>query len=190
VIPVVLAGTALIAVAYVLHYFYQYLEQRRPLPDLTAVEEQRRQLDGQRLAALLVRVNNGADDADARRELDAWLNGAAGKRIDLTPEVNLGLGQYLIVQRDPPLWDAGLRRLRLGPEVPLRKAAEADLDAAAGDVQAKLRSADQWWNLSRDAARRERSRYRERAVHWYKQALPELAGEDRTRAEERIQRIG
>jgi serine/threonine protein kinase len=190
VIPVVLAGTALIAVAYVLHYFYQYLEQRRPLPDLTAVEEQRRQQQGQKLAAWLVRVNNGGDDAEARRELDAWLSGSAGKRIDLPPEVNMGLGQYLIVQRDPPLWDAGLRRLRLGPEVPLRKAAEADLDAAAGDVQAKLRSADQWWNLSRDAARRERSRYRERAVHWYKQALPELAGEDRTRAEERVQRIG
>ncbi|HTK78360.1 MAG TPA: hypothetical protein VL371_24075, partial [Gemmataceae bacterium] len=65
-----------------------------------------------------------------------------------------------------------------------------DLDAAAGDVQAKLRSADQWWYLSRDAAKRERSRYRERAAHWYKQALPDLSGEDRTRAEERIQRIG
>jgi hypothetical protein len=74
--------------------------------------------------------------------------------------------------------------------VPLRKAAEADLDATAGDAQAKLRSGDQWWTLSRDAARRERSRYRERALHWYKQALPELRGEERTRAEERIQRTG
>jgi hypothetical protein len=80
--------------------------------------------------------------------------------------------------------------LRLGPDVPLRKAAAADLDAAAGDALAKLRSGDQWWNLSRDAARRERLRYRERAAHWYKQALPELSGEDRMRAEERIQRTG
>lgn len=189
-IPVVAAGSALIAVAYVLHYFYQYLENRRPLPDLTAVEEQRQQLQSQKLAGWLAQVSNGSDDPDARRDLEAWLSGPAGKRTDLPPELNLGLGQYLIVQRDPPLWDAGLRRLRLGPDVPLRKAAVADLDAAAGDALAKVRSGDQWWNLSRDAARRERLRYRERAAHWYKQALPELSGEDRMRAEERIQRTG
>src|SRR5439155_3618249 len=147
-IPVVAAGTALITVAYVLNYFYQYLEQRRPLPDLTAIEEQRRQLQGQKLAGWLARVNNGVEDADARRELDAWVVGPAGRRTDLPPEVTLGTGQYLIVHRDPPLWDAGLRRLRLGSQGPLREAAEEDLNAVAGNAHAKLRSGDMWWDLS------------------------------------------
>jgi serine/threonine protein kinase len=190
-IPVVAAGSALIAVAYVLHYFYQYLEQRRPLPDLTAVEEQRRQQQDQKIAGWLARVSNGQGDTEARRDLEAWLESPAGKRTDLPPEVNLGLGQYLIVQRDPPLWEAGLRRLRLGNPGKLRTAADVDLSAAAGDALAKVRSGDEWWTLSGEAStKRERSRYRERAVHWYTQSLPELSGDDRTRAEDRIQKSG
>jgi serine/threonine protein kinase len=189
-IPVVAAGTALIAVAYVLHYFYQYLEQRRPLPDVTAVEEKWRQQEGQKLAGWLARVGNGQEDPDARRDLDAWLDGPAGKRFDLPSELNLGLGKYLIVYRDPPLWDAGLRRLRLGNPDPLRTAAEDDLSAATGDPQAKLRSGDTWWDLSWKTTEPERSRYRERAVYWYKQALPELTGAERTRAEQRVQKTG
>jgi serine/threonine protein kinase len=192
VIPVVAAGSALIAVAYVLHYFYQYLDQRRPLPDLTVVEEQRQQQQGQKLAGWLARASNGQEDVDARRELEAWLNGPAGKRTDLPPEVNLGLGQYLIVTRDPPLWDAGLRRLRLGSQGSLRQAAEEDLSAVAGDSSAKLRSGDTWWHLSSSprTTDRERVRYRERAAHWYRQALPDLNGADRSRVEERLQKIG
>jgi len=189
-IPVVAAGTALIAVAYVLHYFYQYLEHRRPLPDLTAVEERQQQQQGEKLAGWLAQVGNGAEDADARRGLDGWLFGAGGKRTDLPPEVNLGLGLYLIVHRDPPLWDAGLRRLRLGSQGPLRQAAVEDLNAVAGDAQAKLRSGDTWWELTRRATERERTRYRERAAHWYKQALPDLTGAERSRAEERMQKTG
>src|SRR5438067_1049096 len=157
-VPLITGGAALIAVAYVLAFFYSYLVQQRVLrPELTAVEEQRRLVEGQRLADALARLRATPDDADARRDLDAWLDGAGGRRTDLPPEVNLGLGQYLILARDPPRWDSGLRRLRLGTPGPLRQAAEEDLAAAAGDARAKLRSGDTWWALA--APEPERSRY-------------------------------
>jgi predicted Ser/Thr protein kinase len=190
VIPVVAGFAALAAVGYVLHYFYQYLEQRRPGLDLTTAEEHRRQQEVQVLATALTRLKGDPDDAAARRELDAWLDSRAGRRADLPPEVNFGLGHYLIITRDPPQWDAGLRRLRLGSPEPLRRAAEEDLNAATGDASAKLQSADTWWGLAQSAAEREKGRYCERAAHWYKQALPDLSGDDRARAERRANARG
>src|SRR5205823_36408 len=75
-VPLITGGAALIAVAYVLAFFYSYLVQQRVLrPELTAVEEQRRLVEGQRLADALARLRTTPDDADARRDLDAWLDG-------------------------------------------------------------------------------------------------------------------
>ena len=70
-------------------------------------------------------------DPAAKRDLDAWLDSPAGRRTDLPPEVNLGLGQYLIVQDNG--WDDGLRRLVLSSAGPWRAAAELDLTAASSD---------------------------------------------------------
>jgi hypothetical protein len=199
VIPLALSSVALGAMGYGLWWFVNYLEHR-PKPTTAAVtsttpidpgqaaEEQRRRAEHEALSAALKKWAEHPSDPAAKRELDGWLDSPTGRRIDLPPEVNLGLGQYLILERDR--WDLGLRRLVLSAEGPWRKAAEASLAAAAADAPAAWVSAgDGWWKLADGQAGQSRLRLMDRAGLCYSQAAPRLAGREAERVKRRLKVI-
>src|SRR5439155_14649390 len=104
--PLTAGSLALLFAAYLLLAFFHYLEQRarRPVwptavtaPDAAFVaEERRRQREAQTLEAALAALRANPADEAARRDLDAWIDSDAARRADLPPEVNLGLGRYLL----------------------------------------------------------------------------------------------
>lgn len=99
------------------------------------------------------------------------------------PEANLALGKYhCFFRRD---WRSGLALLAKGGDAGLKAAATRDLQNPASSTdQAKL--ADLWWALSEGEEGRGQEALRSRAAHWYHQALPELSGLARARAEKRL----
>jgi hypothetical protein len=102
IIPLVVSAIALGGMGYGLYWFFHYLEHRQPravatqpgvLDPVQVTEEQQRRAEHEALAAALKRWGENPVDPAARRELDTWLDSPAGRRIDLPPEVNLGLGK-------------------------------------------------------------------------------------------------
>lgn len=200
IIPLVVSSVALGVMGYALWWFFHYLE-RRQIPTKTTIavgtldpalvaEEQQRRQEAQTLEAALKRLQTNFKDAAARQELDAWLDSPSGKRTDLPPEVNFGLGRYLILERER--WDSGLRRLSLSSDGPWRRAADQDLAAAAvpeDDAAAQLVAGDLWWNLADSLTGMQRDRLLLRAGHWYHLALPNLGGADAERIRRRMRVI-
>ncbi len=200
-IPLVAASVTLVVMGGVLHYFYEVLERRSqrqegapataPLEPARVAEEHQRRQESQALAEALARWRASPGDTAVRGQLDAWLDSAAGRREGLPPEVNLGLGQYLLLERNR--WDLGLRRLALSPEGPWRQAADADLDAATREEpQAWLECGDRWWRLQEQGESltvTARQHLRERAGLWYLKAQPLLSDADRRRVQRRLERV-
>jgi hypothetical protein len=182
---------------YGLYWFFHYLEHRQPrtaatqpgvLDPAQVTEEQQRRAEHEALAGALKRWTDNPVDPAARRELDTWLDSPAGRRIDLPPEVNLGLGKYLLLERDR--WDLGLRRLVLSADGPWRKAAELALSAAASDDHTTwVAAADAWWKLAEPFAGQPRLRLLDRVGLWYSQALPKLTGPEAERVRRRLKQI-
>jgi hypothetical protein len=198
VIPLAVSSVALSGMGYGLWWFVNYLEHRprsttaasttAPIDPGQAAEEQRRRTEHEALSAALKKWAEQPADPAAKRELDGWLDSPTGRRIDLPPEVNLALGQYLLLERDR--WDLGLRRLVLSADGPWRKAAEASLAAAAADDPAAWVSAgDGWWKLADGQAGQYRLRLMDRAGLCYSQAAPRLQGREADRVKRRLKVI-
>jgi len=104
------------------------------------------------------------------------------------PTANGAVGRYTsLVKRD---WEKGLGMLAKGDDQPLRKLAQDDLgDPRDHETQAVL--GDAWWEWSEQASSPiEKSSAKQRAIHWYKQALPGLQPSlSRVRAERRVAEI-
>jgi hypothetical protein len=200
--PLALGVVALVGVGYGLWSFFHYLDHRKDPPgwNLPGValdparvaEERRRRREADALEAALNRWRANPGDRVAHQDLNDWLRAPAGRRTDLPPEINLGLGQYLILERS--LWADGLGRLVLSSAGPWREAADLDLTAAGAEDDPPLwvRCGDGWWGLSDGRAGPAnmtgpyRARLRERAGLWYRKALPSLGERDRQRVEGRL----
>jgi hypothetical protein len=199
-VPLAAATVALGVMGWVLWSFFQYLDRRghrpegtsavRDLDPVRVAEEQARLRESQALDEALARWRANPTDLAARQELDGWLNTAAGRRADLPPEVNFGLGCYLILERDR--WDTGLYRLLLSADGPWRRAAEQELAAATATADAPgpwVACGDGWWQLADGQTGAPRQRLLDRAVRWYKKALPQLRDSEARRVRARIQTI-
>jgi hypothetical protein len=198
VIPLVVSAVALGGMGYGLWWFFNNLD-RRPHRSAAAqgpaamdaaqvTEEQQRRAEHEALAAVLQRWADNPADPAGKQELDGWLDSSAGRRIDLPPEVNLGLGKYLLLERDR--WDVGLRRLLLTADGPWRKAAELGLSAAvADDPQPWVAAGDAWWSLADTQSGQYRLRLLDRAGLWYGQAAPKLTGAEADRVRRRLRFI-
>ncbi|HEY2588505.1 MAG TPA: hypothetical protein VGI81_22380 [Tepidisphaeraceae bacterium] len=123
---------------------------------------------------------------DARREYAKIV--AAGRKLQTNPDdadASLLVGRYLcFMQRR---WDEGLPLLAQGADARLRDLAKRDLNGPDG-ASATMDLADAYWDLpnSKDAPQQAA---RERAAHWYAEALPKLEGEKKARAQQRIDQI-
>jgi hypothetical protein len=192
-IPLVVSVFALWVMGYTLWWFFDYLGKRSHRPDAVAStldpaaagEEQRRLAEQRTLEQFVRRLREHPVDPAASQELDAWLDSPAGRRLDLSSDVNFGLGLHLLLDRDQ--WSAGLRRLALTGESPWRTAAEADLAAEAAESPvADVAAGDRWWQLSDGLSGAGKIRLQARAKRWYDRALPHLSGVEADRIRRRL----
>jgi hypothetical protein len=120
---------------------------------------------------------------DARREMTAVLAAVAKlKNHPDDPDASVQVGRYLCFAQHR--WDEGLPLLAHGSDKRLRDLAEKDLEGP-NDAPAMVDLADAWWDFP-DSKQTPQKVARERAVHWYEQALPRLSGEKKAYAEERM----
>ncbi len=99
------------------------------------------------------------------------------------PQANLEAGRYLAVfKRD---WQRGLVHLSKAGEASWRRLAEEDL-ARPSPLAARLALADGWWELAETQAEPVKAALHGRAATWYRLALADLQGDDRTRVVRRL----
>lgn len=99
------------------------------------------------------------------------------------PQANQTAGEFLSFgKRD---WSAGLLLLSRSDDATLKRLADAEL-AKPGNPQAQVRLADSWWDFADGHADQcVADSAKSRARFWYMEALPELTGDERAKAEKR-----
>lgn len=108
------------------------------------------------------------------------------KKNPADPEANLELGKYNALLKGR--WDRALPLLAKGSDPALRDQARKDL-AKPKDAHAQLDVADGWWDLAKDAKDPHQLHLQKRAEHWYEQALLQLSGLNRSKAQKRIELV-
>jgi len=115
---------------------------------------------------------------------------AARKSLDENPDnatAHYTVGLYYLLNRHD--WESALTHLAKGREPRLRRVASLDLSEPT-DATLKAEIGDQWWDLaeilenqgSTDSA----ALLRDRAVAWYRRALPSLQGIAKVEVEKRL----
>lgn len=98
-------------------------------------------------------------------------------------QANLEVGEYCCFAKGQ--WENGLPMLSRGSDLSLARLAERELKSP-GDPHQMVALADSWWEASQQTTKYSEA-MRDRATHWYEQALPDLAaGLERVKAEIRI----
>jgi len=105
----------------------------------------------------------------------------------LDPDANFTVGRYTVFVKGD--WDTGLPMIALGKQSPLVALAIDEMSPPA-DPETQLKLADSWWDLADTTAdQNEKDRLQGRALYWYGQAMPNLAGLPRAKVEKRLQEI-
>ena len=110
-------------------------------------------------------------------------------RVEKNPqdaEANLELGKYYAVLKHR--WEKALPYLAGSSDAALKPLALDDL-ARPKDPHRQLALADGWWNLASTEKEPTQLALQRRAIYWYDQALPKLAGLSRTKAQRRIDQV-
>ena len=99
------------------------------------------------------------------------------------PQANGVVGKYYCLVKGD--WKRGLPALAAGDDETLKQLAQRDLalPSTPGD---RVALADGWWELAEKQTGPAREQLRSRAVTWYKAAVNNLQGLDRTKAKQRI----
>jgi WD40 repeat protein len=129
---------------------------------------------------------NAVQDRLKRADALKWENektrdakSALAKNAD-DPKANRDFGRFLCLYKGD--WDAGLRALAKGGDEPLCALARKDLaGAASADDQVALGEA--WSEFTEVKGDLPRMNLHRRARHWFRQALPRLEGERKTKYE-------
>lgn len=138
-------------------------------------------------AALLDRARDGSREvAEAHREYQVFR--AAEKTLESKPDdpaACLAVGKFHCFVKDD--WAQGLPALARGGDPGLRAAAERET-ARPADPPSHVAAADAWWDLAEQERNPQwKSRFQNRARHWYEKALPALGGLTKARVENRLQ---
>ncbi len=102
------------------------------------------------------------------------------------PQANFLAGRYFCFVRNQ--WQRGLPLLAKGSDQPLRDLAVAELDDTHSPER-KVQLADRWRAAAEKADEMFQRFYYDRAIHWYRNALPGLSGIDRTRVEKQLEEL-
>jgi hypothetical protein len=103
------------------------------------------------------------------------------------PAANLAVGRYLSLFKGN--WDDGLPLLAKSSDVALRNLARQDMESPTESAK-EFALGNAWWDIAEKSSDLIKSRMRERASYWYRQAHPGLAGLDKTQAEKRLTEAG
>jgi len=144
------------------------------------------------LAALVRRIDSRSKEvAEVKEEYQrVQLVAGALEKIRVTGKDMAADQEYLFVQGRflcflKGDWPAGLPLLVRGSNAKLKALAQLDLAPEKGSL-ALVKLADRWWELAEDESCMAKKQIQRRACHWYRQALPDLAGLTRTRVERRL----
>jgi hypothetical protein len=99
------------------------------------------------------------------------------------PAANLIVGRFRCLIRGD--WEAGLPALAKSIGSPLQPVAQKDLGRPM-ETADQVALGDAWWDLGEKESGASRSNVRQRAVHWYLQAVPKLAGLSKAKIEKRL----
>jgi hypothetical protein len=101
------------------------------------------------------------------------------------PEANLLVGKYLFLGKED--FEEGVKYLAKGSDARLKDAAEKDIKAGQGGETEELAAADAWYDLgmAKDTDPLQRPAFQMRAHYWYKEAIPDATGLNKTKAEKR-----
>jgi TPR repeat protein len=99
------------------------------------------------------------------------------------PAANLTFGKYLCFRKGQ--WERGLPMLSRGDDPQLRELALQEL-AVPSSADAQKQLGDRWWELAEKADEAAKNQIQERALRWYRQALPGLTGLAKDVVEKRL----
>ena len=102
------------------------------------------------------------------------------------PDANLIVGKFRCFNKND--WENGLPLLALSDDGALNDLAEKDVHGATEPVE-QLALGDGWWDLSEKETGGTKAHLRHRAEHWYQEALPNLSGLPKSKAEKRLAEI-
>ena len=89
------------------------------------------------------------------------------------PDACLTVGRWCCFSRGD--WDEGLKLLAKGSDVALKTLAAEELASKPAQAEEKVARGDAWWGLAEKATGKAKAAMRRRAVHWYQEAMPDLA---------------
>jgi hypothetical protein len=127
-------------------------------------------------------ISQFKNDSDAARD--------AREALDRTPDAgaeHLTLAVFLCLTEGH--WQEGFRHLALSEDNLLKQITELEL-ADPATPQAKVEVADLWMAWIKKTRRKPYDRFSMAADFWYRSALPELIGAERTAVEKRLREIG
>jgi len=110
----------------------------------------------------------------ARHEHAAIL--AAQERLKTDPDdaaACLAVGRWLCFNEGN--WDEGLKLLAKGSDATLKSLAAEELASRPINTERRVARGDAWWDLAEKADRKTKAAMRQRAAHWYQEAMPDLA---------------
>jgi len=125
----------------------------------------------------------------ARREQEAI--SAALERLKTQPDdpdTCLTVGRWQCFYKGD--WDEGLKLLAKASDEALKKLAMEELASKPSKAEDKVARGDSWWDLAEKATGKAKTALRQRAGHWYQEALPELAsGLVKSKLEKRLTQV-
>jgi hypothetical protein len=125
--------------------------------------------------------------AELKKEFEKVQPALAALRKDAEDaDANLTVGKYLALVKGK--WPKALPLLALGKDAKWKALAKQDLEEPVKAAE-QVALGDSWWDLGEGLDARAQGHLHARAGHWYKQALPELAGLTRTKVEKRLQEV-
>jgi hypothetical protein len=102
------------------------------------------------------------------------------------PAANLAVGKFhCFIKAD---WEKGLPMLALGGDLVLKGLAERDL-GRPGEAEKQVALGDGWWDCADKQTGLAKAHMRQRAGHWYQQALPSLTGLAKVKVAKRLEGI-
>ncbi|NLE37178.1 MAG: hypothetical protein GX621_04050 [Pirellulaceae bacterium] len=125
-------------------------------------------------------------DLDRRQEAHAAFVTAA-ETLAFSPDdpkANRIRGFYYCFYKND--WAMGRKHLMKGDRTRLKRLAELDEKAGQSKSEA-LAAGDAWWDAVQSAEAALKDAYRDRAEHWYRQALESLSGPEKRRIEQRLE---
>jgi len=103
------------------------------------------------------------------------------------PEANRTAGSWYCLVKDD--WKAGLPHLAKGSDALLKSLADRELSSPPAAPEDQLTLADAWWEGAAERRGEEKAAMLRCAGHWYEQAIGQLQGINRTKAEKRLAEI-